>query len=574
MEVEDCDFNMGSWILMRFTNPTRKEHLEIRQITVAMAHDFIAQKVAPSAVAYLEATCLSLSQLPSSSEPHVIEALFTILSVVIPQVSPEILNSRSKLVSEAVVRLLRIQPSSLNNNAGALGLKCISQLLAAIILNNNSNSNSTWSDVSYLYDYLLDFTTSSILRVRKPSSHVIGELLQSFQGTPHLAPASEALTSLFERWWLPVLSGGGASNTAAAAALTRRGVPEYWYLLDVMKICLVFMPTKFKLAVLNYFKAIFELILELEAHRPPVTVRLGWCLHRVCLHPSTDVPPQLLLDLLCLVSKSVSRKVPHAHEGYTTSSLLNTGVAKVYSSNRGICVSKLPLVFHALKILMGKPVQEDDGNIEEDIDAAANAFKCVIHACVDQGLIKQGVDQIGAIANKYEPQPQESTIIEKLCATIHSLLGYHQTNAPALSMDLAFEVVSTMFDKLGAYASYFMRGTLERLADMHKLPDEEFPFRKQATLLLGSLVEEKCGLHDDINIRAVLPQEQLMALLADYRGLKSQKKSELSHRKRKMGLNIGSPPGSLPYDCSPEMMAEAAKAAVSGAAQIAKKIKL
>lgn len=104
-------------------------------------------------------------------------------------------------------------------------------------------------------------------------------------------------------------------------------------------------------------------------------------------------------------------------------------------------------------------------------------------------------------------------------------------------MDLAFEVVSAMFDKLEEYASYFMRGTLESLADMHKLPDEEFPFRKQATLLLGTLVEEKCGLND-INIRAVLPQEQLMGLLADYRGLKSEPRSLLSHRKRKMGLNI------------------------------------
>lgn len=56
-------------------------------------------------------------------------------------------------------------------------------------------------------------------------------------------------------------------------------------------------------------------------------------------------------------------------------------------------------------------------------------------------------------------------------------------------MDAAFEIVSTMFDKLGAYASYFMRGALESLANMHKLIDEDFPFRKQATLLLGSLVK-------------------------------------------------------------------------------------
>lgn len=200
-------------------------------------------------------------------------------------------------------------------------------------------------------------------------------------------------------------SFNGHTNAAAAAsALIQGGVLKYWYVLDVMKICLVLLPTNFKLAVLNYFKAIFELILELEVHRPPITTRLESCLERVCLHPSPDVPPQLLLDLLCLVSLSVSRKLPRAHEGATTSRLLNSGVVNVYSFNGEICVSKLPLVFDALKVLMGKPIEEDDGNIEEDIDAAAHTFKCLIHACIDQSLIKQ-----------------KPTIVEKLCATIQSL---------------------------------------------------------------------------------------------------------------------------------------------------------
>lgn len=555
------DLSISSAILMRFTDTALKEHIEIRKIIVGMAHGLVDQKVAPTAVAYLEATRSSLYQMSSSSkpEPVVIEALFTILSVLIPKVPASILMDKKKseeLVTDPLLRVLHLRSSSLTMNAGLLGLQCISQLLNIHRLNN-----SPWSDASPLFECLLGFTTSPVLHLRKPSARVIGEVLRSFRGSPHLlSPASEAVTNLFERWWLPVLGGGsnasfnGHTNAAAASALIKGGDLEYWYVLDVMTICVVLLPTNFKLAVLNYFRAIFDLILELEAHRPPITRRLESCLERVCLHPSQDVPPQLLLDLLCLVSLSVSRKLPHAHEGATTSRFLNSGVVNVYSSNREICVSQLPLVFDALKVLMGKPIEEDDGNIEEDIDAAAHTFKCLIHACIDQDLIKQ-----------------KPTIIEKLCATIQSLLGYHRTNAPALSMDLAFEVVPAMLDKLGEYASYFMRSTLETLAHMHKLPDEEFPFRKQATLLLGTLVEEKCGLND-INIRAVLPQEQLMGLLGDYRGLKSKPRSLLSHRKRKMGLNITAFP---PYDLSGRMMAEAATIkAISGAAQMTKKMKL
>lgn len=36
----------------------------------------------------------------------------------------------------------------------------------------------------------------------------------------------------------------------------------------------------------------------------------------------------------------------------------------------------------------------------------------------------------------------------------------------------------------GADSSYLMRGTLKTLADMYKLPDEDFPFRKQVFLII------------------------------------------------------------------------------------------
>ncbi|CAI9764639.1 unnamed protein product [Fraxinus pennsylvanica] len=38
----------------------------------------------------------------------------------------------------------------------------------------------------------------------------------------------------------------------------------------------------------------------------------------------------------------------------------------------------------------------------------------------------------------------------------------------------------------GKYSSYFLRGTLKSLADMQKLPDEDFPFRKQLHECVGA----------------------------------------------------------------------------------------
>lgn len=80
---------------------------------------------------------------------------------------------------------------------------------------------------------------------------------------------------------------------------------------------------------------------------------------------------------------------------------------------------------------------------EEAIFAATEAFKNTINGCVDEGLIKQGVDQIiNSISDDRKAGP---TIIEKVCATIESLLDYHY----GAVWDMAFQVVSAMFDKLG-----------------------------------------------------------------------------------------------------------------------------
>ncbi|XP_062010727.1 uncharacterized protein LOC133727118 isoform X2 [Rosa rugosa] len=157
------------------------------------------------------------------------------------------------------------------------------------------------------------------------------------------------------------------------------------------------------------------------------------------------------------------------------------------------------VTFRIIKVIMVKPE-------EEDIAHAVQAFKCLIRACIDESLIKQGVDRILLNANMYNRTNSEPTIIERLCATIQSLFGYCDTAI----LYLAFEIVSTMFEKLGVYSSYLMKGTLKTLSDMQKLPDQEFHFKEEVKLVL-QVVVEKWGRDAII---AVLPQEH-MELLAE-----------------------------------------------------------
>lgn len=81
---------------------------------------------------------------------------------------------------------------------------------------------------------------------------------------------------------------------------------------------------------------------------------------------------------------------------------------------------------------------------EEALVAAVATFKNLIKSCVDDSLIKQGVDQITVSANA-ATRKSGPTVIEKVCVTIESLLGYHYEAV----WDMSFQILSTMFDKLG-----------------------------------------------------------------------------------------------------------------------------
>lgn len=86
---------------------------------------------------------------------------------------------------------------------------------------------------------------------------------------------------------------------------------------------------------------------------------------------------------------------------------------------------------------------------EEAIFAATEAFKNLINACIDDNLIRQGVDQMRMTTN-VGGRRSGPTIIKKICATVESLLDYQFSAI----WDMALQVVSTTFDKLGRF--FFM----------------------------------------------------------------------------------------------------------------------
>lgn len=449
-QIDETDF-CGS-ILSRFSNSTQEEHQHLCTVLGTMSQELKDQNLSTTPVTYFGVTCSSLDRLSSDpdSPTHSIDSLLTILSMVLPRISPVILKKKREFLSELLVRVLRSK-----SPPAASGLKCISHLLMI-------RESDNWSDVSQLYGVLLRFITDSHSKVRRQSHVCIHDTLQSFQGSAALAPASEGITNIFERYLL--LAGG--SN--AAASESPKGAQEVIYILDALKDCLPLMSMKFTTTVLKYLKTLLEL------HQPLVTRRVLDSLNALCVHPTSEVSPEVLLELLCSLALSVSGNERTVDDITFTTRLLDVGMRKVHSLNRKICIVKLPVIFNALRDVLAS-------EHEEALHAATEALKSLIHACIDVSLIKQGVNQITMNADM-ETRRSGPTIIEKLCATIKSLLDYRYSTV----WDMSFQVISTMFNKLGENSSYLLMGTLKALADIQKLPDEDLIYRKQLHECVGS----------------------------------------------------------------------------------------
>ncbi|XP_057468052.1 LOW QUALITY PROTEIN: uncharacterized protein LOC130757308 [Actinidia eriantha] len=444
-----------SSVLSQFSNSAEEHHRHLCAVIGAMSQELKDQNLPLTPIAYFGATCSSLDRLATETEPpsHAVDALLTLLSMLIPRISAAILKKKTEFLSDLVVRILRSK--SVTPGAAASGLKCISHLLVI-------GHKSSWSDVSSLYGALLGYITDGRPKVRKQSHISLCVVLLSFQKTAVLAPASEEITNIFERFLL--LAGG--SNASASEG--PKGAQEVLYVLDALKDCLPLLSLKFSTSILKYFKSLLEL------RQPLVSRRITSSLNALCLHPTLEVSPELLLDLLCSLGLSISANDMSADDMTVAVRLLDVGMSKVYALNRQICIVKIPLIFNALRDIF-------TFEHEEALRVATEAFKSLIHACIDESLIKQGVDQIGASAN-VDTRKSGPTIIEKVCATIESLFDYHY----AAVWDLSFQVASTMFDKLGYSSSYLLKGTLKNLADMQKLSDEDFPYRKQLHDCIGS----------------------------------------------------------------------------------------
>ncbi|KAL3637285.1 hypothetical protein CASFOL_019584 [Castilleja foliolosa] len=456
--AQHSDEDFCTAVLSQFSKSTNEHHLNICAAIGAMSQELIDQNQPLTHITYFGATCSSLDRLSSNSDPvgHLLDALLTILSLVIDRLSPAVLRTKYSYLSELLIRILGMKSVGVN---GVLpGFKCTSLLLIV-------REKVEWADVSHLYGFLIGHVADDRPKVRKQLHTCLREILEYFQLAPALkpllVPAGEAIKNVLERF---LLIAGESNSTISEGP---RAAQEVLYILDALQIWLPYMSSNYTTTILKYFKSLLEL------RYPIVTRRIDDGLNALCLHSAGEISAEALLELLCSLTTSFSPDDSSADSMTFTARLLDTEMKKVYLFNRLICVIKLTVVFNSLKDILAS-------EHEEVSVAAVASFKSLIQSCIDESLIKQGVDQITINANE-TTRKTGPTVIEKVCATIESLLDYHYEPV----WDMSFQIVSTLFDKLGKYSSFFLKETLKILADMQKLPDEDFALRKQLHECMG-----------------------------------------------------------------------------------------
>lgn len=158
--VPDSNEDFSSVVLSQFSNSNNEHHLHICSAIGAMSQELIDQKLPLTPITYFGATCSSLDRLSSSIDPpgHLLDALLTILPLVIDRFSPAVLKTKYVYLSELLIQILRVK--SIGINGVVPGLKCASRLLIV-------REKVGWQDVAQLYGVLISYITDDRLKVWK-----------------------------------------------------------------------------------------------------------------------------------------------------------------------------------------------------------------------------------------------------------------------------------------------------------------------------------------------------------------------------------------------------------------------
>ncbi|KAL6575394.1 hypothetical protein OROMI_012679 [Orobanche minor] len=155
--VEHSKEDFCSDVLSQFCNSNNEHHLHICAVIGAMSQELVEQNLPLTHTAYFGATCSSLDRLSSSIDPpgHLLDALLTIMSLVLDRFSHAVLRTKYCYLSELIIRILGMK--SVGVNGVVPGMKFATRLLIV-------REKVGWADVAQLYNVLTSYISDERLK--------------------------------------------------------------------------------------------------------------------------------------------------------------------------------------------------------------------------------------------------------------------------------------------------------------------------------------------------------------------------------------------------------------------------
>eukprot|EP01018_Ginkgo_biloba_P036851 Gb_09813 [translate_table: standard] len=458
-EEDDEEEDLQKIVMKRFKKSGAPEHRHLCALVGAMAQLLKDQDLPSVPTAYFAATMTSLDR--HTDDPHVTTALCTFLSIVLTKMPSSVLSSKA---TEALNVLVGLHGEE-GLGAGTIKatMKCMACLLTAA-------DSSNWGPIAPSFKMLLNYSIDKRPKVRRCGQLCLEQVLRSFQGTVASGKASRAVQALFDQY-LSLASNSNSFGDKKRAQVDPVVINEQLEVLHILNTLTLILPLlcgKVVAKLLPRLKALMDI-------RQPLLMRHALnVLQSLCSCPTAEVPGAELSDILVSLSLSISleEKKPTDQITYALA-LLKHGMEKLQILDENLCAAKLPLVFHSIAgILACKN--------EEVIFGASDTLKSLIKNCINDSMIVEGINQVNAQRNS----SQQETPIEQICAIAQSILDEHYRPA----RNIALQIISGLFNKLGESSFTLMGGTLKRLADLQKLPDKELSCRKQLHKCVGSAV--------------------------------------------------------------------------------------
>lgn len=451
------------YVKSRFQNSSALEHRHLCAVVAAMAEVIKEQGLPATPTAYFAATMSALERQCSSSMPrddHVTTALCTFLAIVLPKISQAVIRSKG---GAALLLLVAIAG---NGNVSGGGLKpsftCIAALLRAA-------DKSDWPCLAPPFNILVKYCLDQRPKVRKRAHECTADALRGFQGSPSLAMASEIIVTLFEKSFLAVSQNKGSdSGDKASGKAGSTEALQILHLLNALKLLLPLMSGKSVGKVLAFFSKLLEL------QQPFLSRQILNTILPLCTDSGAEIPSGALTDLLEKLAGLLSEEKKAGDESMVAARVLMKGMERLHAVDPQSCALKLPSTFQSLAGMLAFEQ-------EEAIYAAADCLKSLIQNCLDSAMIEQGKAYLQSRVKSLKIGP---SAIERVCVTASSLLGYQFSSA----WDVCLQVISSLFNKLGESSFTLMPDTVQALADLEGLSDENMTCRRQLHKTIGAAV--------------------------------------------------------------------------------------